>query len=119
VMLVEKFEPERIITAVYLDNDKLQFNVKRFRIETTTLRQRFMFIKEGKGNILEAVSTVEEPILIVHSGKGSQVRKAKFKIAKLVDVMGWKAVGAKLIDFNKNIMMEWEVTEEAKQPELF
>ena len=119
VMLVEKFDPERTITAIYLDNDKLQFNVKRFRIETTTLRTKFFFIKEGKGNYLEAVSTEEEPILIVQSGKGSQVRKAKFKIAKMVDVMGWKAVGAKLVDFNKNVLMEWEVKEEAKQPELF
>jgi topoisomerase IV subunit A len=119
VMLVEKFDAERIISAVYLDNDKLQYNVKRFKIETTTLRSKFLFIKEGKGNILEAVSTEEEPILVVNSGKGSQVRKAKFKIAKMVDVMGWKAVGAKLLDFNKSIMMEWEVKEEAKQPELF
>jgi topoisomerase-4 subunit A len=110
VMLVEKFDPERIITAVYLDNDKVQYNVKRFRIETTTLKNKFLFIKEGKGNVLEAVSTEEEPILIVQTGKGSQVRKAKFKIAKMVDVMGWKAVGAKLVDFNKNIMMEWEST---------
>ena len=120
VMLVEKFDPERIITAVYLDNDKLQYNVKRFRIETTTLHQKFLFIKEGKGNLLEAVSTEEEPILIVNSGKGSQVRKAKFKIAKMVEVMGWKAVGMKLVDFNKSIMMEWEVKEEAKtQAQLF
>ena len=120
VMLVEKFVPERIITAVYLDNDKLQYNVKRFRIETTTLKSKFLFIKEGKGNILEAVSTEEEPILIVQSGKGSQVRKAKFKVAKMVEVMGWKAVGAKLVDYNKNVMMEWEVkVEEGKQPELF
>jgi topoisomerase IV subunit A len=119
VMLVEKFDPERIISAVYLDKDKFQYNVKRFKIETTTLRSRFLFIKEGKDNILEAVSTEEEPILIVNSGKGSQVRKAKFKIAKMVDVMGWKAVGAKLVDFNKSIMMEWELKEGAKQPELF
>jgi topoisomerase-4 subunit A len=119
VMLVEKFDPERVINAVYLDNDKLQYNVKRFKIETTTLRTKFLFIKEGKGNVLEAVSTENEPILIVQSGKGSQVRKAKFKIAKMVDVMGWKAVGAKLVDYNKNIMMEWEVKEGAKQPELF
>lgn len=119
VMLVEKFDPERIISAIYLDNDKFQYNVKRFKIETTTLRSKFLFIKEGKGNILEAVSTEEEPILIVNSGKGSQVRKAKFKIAKMVDVMGWKAVGAKLVDFNKSITMEWEVKEDAKQPELF
>ena len=76
-------------------------------------------MKEGKGNILEAVSTEEEPILVVQSGKGSQVRKAKFKVAKMVDVMGWKAVGAKLVDYNKNIMMEWEVKQAAEQPELF
>jgi topoisomerase IV subunit A len=119
VMLVEKFDPERVISAIYFDKDKLQYNVKRFKIETTTLRTKFLFIKEGKGNILEAVSTEEEPILIVNSGKGSQVRKAKFKIARMVDVMGWKAVGAKLVDFNKSITMEWEVKEEAKQPELF
>jgi topoisomerase-4 subunit A len=119
VMLVEKFDTERVINAIYLYNDKLQYNVKRFKIETTTLRTKFLFIKEGKGNVLEAVSTEEEPILIVNSGKGSQVRKAKFKIAKMVDVMGWKAVGAKLVDFNKSITMEWEIKEDAKQPELF
>ena len=119
VMLVEKFDPENVVSAVYLDHDKLQYNVKRFRIETTTLRSRFLFIKEGKNNVLEAVSTEEEPILVVQSGKGAQVRKAKFKIAKMVDVMGWKAVGAKLVDFNKSVMMEWEVKDAPKQSELF
>lgn len=119
VLLVEKYDPERVITAVYLDNDKLQYNVKRFRIETTTMRTQYLFIKEGKGNLLEAVSTEEEPVLIVQQGKGSQVRNTKFKLAKMVDVMGWKAVGAKLVDFNKNITMEWEIKEDAKQPELF
>jgi topoisomerase-4 subunit A len=119
VMLVEKYEPEHVITAIYLDKDKQQYNVKRFRIETNTLRSKFLFIKEGKGNILEAVSTEAEPVLIVQSGKGSQVRSAKFKIAKMVDVMGWKAVGAKLIDYTKNILMEWEVIEDRKQPSLF
>lgn len=120
VMMIEKFDPERVITAVYLDNDKLQYNVKRFKIETTTLRSKFLFIKEGKNNLLEAVSTEEEPVLVVQTGKGDQVRKAKFKVAKMVEVMGWKAVGAKLVDYNKNIVMEWEVKEDSKkQAELF
>jgi topoisomerase-4 subunit A len=78
-----------------------------------------MFIKEGKGNVLEAVSTQEEPVLIVQSGKGEQVRKAKFKLAKMVDVMGWKAVGAKLVDHNKNLVMDWELKEDKQQAELF
>jgi topoisomerase-4 subunit A len=119
VLLVEKFDPDRIITAVYLDGEKLQYNVKRFRIETTTLHSKFLFIKEGKDNVLEAVSTEDEPILIVQQGKGAQVRRAKFKLAKMVEVMGWKAAGAKLVDYNKTIMMEWETKEGTRQSELF
>ena len=119
ILMIEKFNPEKIISAVYLDNEKLQYNVKRFKIETTTLRNKFLFIKEGEGNRLEAVTTEDEPILAVQAGRGSQVRRAKFKIAKMVEVMGWKAVGAKLMDFSKSIEMEWEKKEESTQGELF
>ena len=121
ILLIEKFDPEKIISAVYLDQDKAQYNVKRFKIETTTLQNKFLFIKEGETNRLQAVTTVEEPILIVHTGKGSQVRTVKFKIARLVEVMGWKAIGAKLMDYSKNIEMEWEENQgkDNLQPELF
>lgn len=121
VALIEKFDPEKIVTAVYLDNEKAQFNIKRFKIETTTLKTQFVFIKEGKGNYLITATTDEHPILAVQSGKGTQVRKAKFKVANMVEVMGWKAVGAKLTDFNKSIQMEWEhrPKEENTAPELF
>jgi topoisomerase-4 subunit A len=121
ITLIEKFDPEKTISAVYLDNDKMQYNVKRFKIETTTLKSQFAFIKEGEGNRLEAVTTDEEPILVVQTGRGQQVRKAKFKIAKMVEIMGWKAVGAKLTDYSKTIEMEWEqkAKEEGAQKELF
>src|SRR5436190_3955433 len=46
ILLIEKFNPEKLITAVYLDNEKKQFNVKRFKVETTTLKNKFFFIKE-------------------------------------------------------------------------
>lgn len=121
IALVEQFNPAKTITAVYLDADKGQYNIKRFKIETTTLKTQFGFIKEGKDNRLEAVTTEQEPILVVQTGKGQQIRKAKFKVANMVEVMGWKAVGAKLTDFNKSIEMEWEVRPPADtaQTELF
>ncbi len=121
VLLIEKFNPEKIVTAVYLDNEKLQFNIKRFKIETTTLHNKFFFIKEGEGNRVEMVTTDDEPILKVQSGRGQMVRNAKFKVIKLVEVMGWKAVGAKLTEFSKSMEMEWEKKEhkEDGQPELF
>lgn len=121
VLMIEKFDPEKIVTAVYLDKEKLQYNIKRFKIETTTLRNKFFFIKEGEGNVLEAVTTDAEPILVMQSGRGAQVRKAKIKVNKVVEVMGWKAVGAKLADYSKSTEMEWEKkkTEDNNQPELF
>ncbi len=120
VLLLEKFNPDKIISAIYYDKEKVQFSVKRFKIETTTLHNKFFFIKEGDENYLEAVTTDEEPILAIQSGRGSQVRKAKIKIAKVVEVMGWKALGAKLADYSKSVEMEWEGRgKDNVQPELF
>ena len=121
ILLIEKFRLEKIITAVYLDNEKLQYNIKRFRIETTTLKSKFFFIKEGKDNRLEMVTTEEEPLLIVRTGRGQLVRSAKFKVNKMVEVMGWKAVGVKLTEYSKSVEMEWEkkLERDNMQPELF
>lgn len=120
VLLIEKFNPEKIISAIYLDKKNLQYNVKRFKIETTTLKNKFFFIKEGEGNYVEAVSTDDEPILAVQTGRGAQMRKAKFKIAKAAEVMGWKTVGNKLLDYNKSVEMEWVKSKGSdNQPELF
>lgn len=121
IALLEKFDPEKIITAVYLDNDKMQFNVKRFKIETTTLHNKFFFIKEGEGNRLIKATTHDEPVLAVQSGRGAQVRKAKFKIVKMVEVMGWRAIGTKLTDFSKSVEMDWDNKEQKENPqkELF
>src|SRR5450432_3108096 len=119
ILLIEKFNPEKIITAVYLDTDKAQYSIKRFKIETNSLHNKFLFIKDGEGNRLETVSTDDEPVLIVQTGRGTQVRKAKFKTIKLVEVMGWKAVGAKLTEYTKSVSMEWEQRKKPDQPELF
>ncbi len=119
VKLIERFDADKVITAVYLDGDKLQYNVKRFRIETNTLNSKFLFIKEGDNNKLMEVTTNEEPVLAMQTGRGSQVRKAKIKLYKIVDVMGWKAIGNKLTDFSKSDQMEWVDTTPGVQGELF
>ncbi|CAN5205279.1 DNA gyrase/topoisomerase IV subunit A [soil metagenome] len=119
IILIERFDTEKIITAVYLDNDKMQFNVKRFKIDTTTLRNKYLFIKEGQENKLIKATTHQEPVLAVQSGKGTQIRSAKFKLLKMVDVMGRTALGTKLIDYSKSIEMDWDVKEAGAQPELF
>jgi topoisomerase-4 subunit A len=121
ILLIEKFNSDKVITAVYLDNEKFQFNIKRFKIETTTLKSKFLFIREGKDNRLEMVTTEAEPLLVVKTGRGQMVRNAKFKVNKLVEVMGWKAIGVKLTEYSKSVEMEWEKKNDGGnvQPELF
>ncbi len=120
VLLIEKFDPEKIITAVYADMDKKQFMVKRFKIETTTLGNKFLFIKEGDDNYVEAVTTDAEPILAVQQGRGAQIRKGKMKLEKVAELSGWRTVGTRLLDYSKSVEMEWVKPKgDSKQPELF
>jgi topoisomerase-4 subunit A len=120
IKLIERFDPKKIVTIVYHDADKKQFTVKRFKVDASTLRTKYLCIKDGKDNRIEAVTTQAEPVLGVQQGKGEQVSRGKLKIAKMVDVMGWKAIGAKLLDYNKSVQMHWEEPpKENAQPELF
>lgn len=119
VLQIEKFDPKKVITAVYADLEKKQYMLKRFLIETSTLKSKFCFIKEGSGNYVEAVSTNAEPILAMQQGKGTQIRKAKLKLSKIAEVSGWRTVGTKLADYSKSTEMEWVKTSSSGQPELF
>jgi topoisomerase-4 subunit A len=119
IISIGKFNPDKLVTAIYLDNEKAQFNVKRFRIETTTLNNNFHFIREGEGNYLEAVTTADKPVISIKSGRGAQARVVKVKLHDFVEVMGWKAIGSKLADYSKSTEMEWVHKPESPQQELF
>jgi topoisomerase-4 subunit A len=71
--------------------------------------------------MLEAVTTTKNPVLILNTGRGQQLTTKKIKVADLVDVMGWKAIGSKLADFAKSVEMEWEqkIDNQSNQTELF
>ncbi len=99
ILAIEKWMPEDPITAVYWDNDKKQFNIKRFRIETQTLKNKFLFIKEGKGNYLYFIDTHPNPTLTIMNGKKkSDAQVQDLKPAEYIEVTGWKAIGTRLSD---------------------
>lgn len=119
VLFIEKFNPEKIITAIYADMKTKQFMAKRFKVETTTLKSKFLFIKDGEGNYVETVTTAVEPILAMQQGRGAQIRKGKLKITKIAEVTGYRTVGTKLTDYSKSTEMEWVKEKNDNQAELF
>lgn len=121
IILIEKWNPQAIISAIYFDAEKKQFYVKRFKIETQTLNTKFSFIKEIEGNYVEWVCTQDEPVIKIKTGKKKFLPSEQIiKLKEYVDVMGWKAIGNKLCDKDL-IEVEWlnKNNEEPSQPTLF
>ncbi|MCC7303282.1 MAG: DNA gyrase/topoisomerase IV subunit A [Bacteroidia bacterium] len=92
IILIEKFDPRKAVTAVYYDADKKGYFVKRFIVELA--RDRVGFIPEGKDNALELATTQREPVVAL-SFRG-QDKKKKLELSRFVEVMGVKAKGNRL-----------------------
>jgi topoisomerase-4 subunit A len=122
VILIEKFKPQSVLTAVYYDSDKQQFNVKRFKIETLTLNTKFQFIKDGEGNYLEWITSVASPVIKLKTGKKKFLPSEQIvNLEETVDVMGWKAIGSKLCekDLLEISLLNEDGEEDSKQGALF
>lgn len=119
VVLIEKFDPNCVISSVYYDGASKNYFVKRFQIETRTMNKPFVFISEHKKSTLTAVSTDKDPQLEVEfrKGKGREKESAIYDFDMLIDVKGWKAIGNKLsqYDVTKVKLLESKKEEKAKE----
>jgi topoisomerase IV subunit A len=98
IMVLAKFVPDSIVTAVYLDGGSKLYYVKRFRIETTTIDKKFLFISDEKGSKLVFASLDNYPRIELSSkkDKNSPVIKEEIDIDEVSEIRGWKALGTKL-----------------------
>ena len=89
-----------VISTVYFDATQKNYFAKRFKIETTTIDKKFLFITDVKGSKLIHASTDEHPKVevIIDEGKGI-TRKETIVLSDFIEVKGWKAMGNKLSIF--------------------
>ncbi len=98
VLLVARFDPARIVTAVYYDAGTKTYFIKRFQIETSTIDKKFLFISDARGSKLLLTTLEKRPRLEI-STQESPKRPAETEeilIEEAVDVRGWKAMGNKM-----------------------
>ena len=99
VMLIEKFNPDRVVSAVYYDGESKERFVKRFLIETTSLNKKFVFITENRSSKLEVVTTDKDAQLEItyKPNRGETESETVVRdFDMLIDVKGWGAKGNKL-----------------------
>jgi len=98
---IEKWNPEKPITAIYFDGDKQDFYVKRFLVEDTD--NKTLFISDHEDSYLELASTdlltVIELSFVKPRGKESKPNEI-INLKDFISVKGLKALGNKL-SYNK------------------
>ncbi|MBC7923532.1 MAG: DNA gyrase/topoisomerase IV subunit A [Ferruginibacter sp.] len=101
IALIEKFNPEKVVSAIHYDGSQRNFFVKRFRIETTKADKKFLFISETKGSKLVLVTTDPQPQVEVSFKKDGAAKEEgiTYDLDVLIDVKGWKALGNRLSNF--------------------
>jgi topoisomerase-4 subunit A len=111
---VEKFHPNRVVSAIYVDGESKQHIVKRFMIETSTPDKEFNFISETIGSRLVVVTTSENPEveIEVSKGKGKEKKTEVVSLDDLIDVKGWKAIGNRL---SQDKVLNVRLTEEPEE----
>jgi topoisomerase-4 subunit A len=121
---IEKFHPEKPITAIYFDNKTNAFYAKRFMIESQTLKNKYTFIREGEGNYLELITTQAEPVVSLLIGKKkSEQKEEEIALHETIDITGWKAVGTRIAgnDLKEISLVEeqGETSADGEAPTLF
>jgi topoisomerase-4 subunit A len=102
LMLIEKFDPQKVISCIYYDGASKNFYVKRFLMETSTVNKRFNFISDHKQSYLQLVSTEKQPQARIVLQKGKELVESEYDLDMLIDVKGWKSVGNRVSNHKIN-----------------
>jgi topoisomerase-4 subunit A len=96
---IEKWHPDRPVSAVYYDPEKDLHFVKRFLCEVTS-DKKVSFISEVEGAHLDVVSTAYRPVIkIVYNKLLKETKNLpdnEIQVADFIDVKGLKAQGNQL-----------------------
>jgi len=98
MILIEKYDPEKVYTVVHYEGKSKNYLVKRFVFENTPPGKETSIISDENGSKLTFISGAKEPVAKVDQLKGkTQVPETvELNLAELIDVKGMKAMGNRL-----------------------
>ncbi len=102
ILAVEKFDPEKIYSAVYYDGSSKEYFVKRFKVELKTEKLKSPIVTEHNNSKLHIFSGRDEVMVKFNVTKGKAKEKVEesVNLNDLIDVKGWKALGNRLSTFD-------------------
>ncbi|MCB0402308.1 MAG: DNA gyrase/topoisomerase IV subunit A [Flavobacteriales bacterium] len=119
MIVIEKWNPKKPVSAVYFDGEKEQYFVKRFLIEPTD--KKTSFITEHEASYLEIVSTDWLPQVEISFAKikGKERDNETIALEEFIAIKGLKALGNRLTQHKvKNIDLLEPLPYEEPEEEL-
>ena len=98
IVHIGKFDPTKIVSVVYWEGEKGQTTVKRFKIETNKIGQKYSFISDHKQSKLYFATVADDPKIKYSIRVNRQKEEADLDLAEFIDVKGWKSIGNKLTE---------------------
>ncbi|MBU6342904.1 MAG: DNA gyrase/topoisomerase IV subunit A [Bacteroidetes bacterium] len=98
IVHVGKFNPEQIINVVHFDGIKGWTMVKRFRIETNKLRDKYSYLTDHPKSKLLFVSVQDNPRIKYSLKVKGKALTGEISLGDFMEPKGWKAVGNRLSD---------------------
>ena len=96
MIILEKWNPKKPISAIYYDGEKERYFLKRFLVENENKEESF--ISDHPNSQLEIVSTDYRPVaqLVFAKVKGVQKEDLHIDVEDFIAVKGFKAIGNQL-----------------------
>ncbi len=98
ILIIEKFNPDKVYTAIHFDAEQGSYYLKRFQAEESSKEQSF--ISEAKGSFLVEISDDLYPqIKIIFDGKHKNKEPEFIDAEEFIAVKGLKARGKRLTSY--------------------
>jgi topoisomerase-4 subunit A len=122
MIVLEKWKPNKPISAIYFDGEKERYYIKRFLIETTEKEE--IFITEHSKSQLEIVATDYRPVVEVQYSKRS-LENEEVNLEEFISIKGIKALGNQLttekikqVNLLESLLFEEPVDEKIEEVEV-
>ncbi len=98
MLLIEKYDPEKVYSVVHYDGKSKNYLVKRFVFENIVVGKQTSFISEEPGSKLILISGAAQPVVKIEQlkGKAQVLELVELNLTDLIDVKGMKAMGNRL-----------------------
>ena len=98
MIVIEKYDPAKVFSAVHIDGKSKNHMVKRFMFDNVAIGKQTSIISDENGSKLVFISGSTQPMVKVEQLKGKEQAPETIEVdlSALIDVKGMKAMGNRL-----------------------